>query len=92
MKEKYKNYSLAFKSLGDETRLKILSMISSEELCACRILSEFNITQPTLSYHMKMLVDSNLVIAKKDGSWVKYSINKDLVNELSNYLLERGNK
>lgn len=72
-----KDKSLIFKSLGDETRLKIVIMLlNSKELCACKILEEFNITQPTLSYHMKMLVDNKIVDAKKDGSWVIYSLNK----------------
>lgn len=71
----YEQYAFIFKALSDETRLKILLMLSSKELCACKILDEFNITQPTLSYHMKMLVDADLVIARKDGSWVKYSLN-----------------
>ena len=45
-----------FKALSDETRLKIVLMLKNENLCACHILDEFSITQPTLSYHMKILV------------------------------------
>lgn len=76
-----KNKSIIFKSLGDETRLKIVTMLlTSKELCACKILEEFNITQPTLSYHMKMLVTNKIVDAKKDGSWVIYSLNNDYID------------
>jgi ArsR family transcriptional regulator, arsenate/arsenite/antimonite-responsive transcriptional repressor len=71
----YEEYIQIFKALSDETRLKIISMLSSDELCACKILEEFNITQPTLSYHMKILTESGLVSARKDGSWMRYSIN-----------------
>lgn len=71
----FEEYAMIFKALGDDTRLKILSMLSSEHLCACKILESFHITQPTLSYHMKMLVDTGLVVAIKEGSWVNYSIN-----------------
>ena len=86
MKYNYEKYALIFKALSDETRLKIVSMLSDEELCACRILEAFNITQPTLSYHMKMLVDTGLVNAVKDGSWVKYSINEKAKEELLTFL------
>lgn len=71
----YADYALLFKTLSDETRLKIVSLLSNSELCACELLSSFNITQPTLSYHMKMLVDTELVTAIKDGSWVRYKLN-----------------
>ncbi len=82
----YEKYALIFKALSDETRLKIVSMLSDGELCACKILEAFNITQPTLSYHMKMLVDTGFVNAVKYGSWVKYSINKESKEELLNFL------
>ncbi len=73
----FKEYSLLFKALSDETRIKILYMLSRGELCACNILEEFHITQPTLSYHMKNLCDNGLVESRKEGVWMKYSINKE---------------
>ncbi|MGI6727296.1 MAG: ArsR/SmtB family transcription factor [Anaerovoracaceae bacterium] len=66
-----------FKALADETRLQIFKMISGGELCACKILENFNITQPTLSYHMKILTDCGLVIGRRDGPWMKYTINEE---------------
>jgi len=88
----YEEYALIFKALSDATRLKILSMISNEELCACKILEEFNITQPTLSYHMKILTDTELVDATKDGIWVKYSMNKNKEEEMFKFLLHLLNE
>jgi ArsR family transcriptional regulator len=82
----YGKYALIFKALSDETRLRIVSMLSNEKLCACKILEAFHITQPTLSYHMKMLVDTGLVTAIKEGSWMKYSINKKIKEELLLFL------
>lgn len=82
----YINYTLIFKALGDETRLKIVSILSEQELCACEILTSFNITQPTLSYHMKLLVDSGLVSSVKDGSWIKYKLNNEIKNSLVDFL------
>ena len=77
MGKDYNKYALFLKALSDETRLKIFNMLSSGELCACNLLEEFNITQPTLSYHMKILCESGLVNGRKDGIWMKYTINKD---------------
>ena len=72
---KEKELVLYFKALNDETRLKIIQMLAQENLCACHILEEFDITQPTLSYHMKILVDSGLVDSSKDGAWTRYKLN-----------------
>lgn len=68
-----KDIILYFKALADETRLAIIEMLSRENLCACHILEEFEITQPTLSYHMKILVESGLVDSERDGNWIRYS-------------------
>lgn len=82
LEDRYKEYALFMKALGDETRIKIFHMLSDGELCACKILEEFNITQPTLSYHMKMLCESGLVEGRRDGIWMKYSINERSINEI----------
>lgn len=66
-----------FKVLSDASRLEIFQMLSKEQLCACHILEAFDITQPTLSYHMKLLVDSGLVMSTKEGNLTRYAINKE---------------
>ncbi len=78
--------ALIFKALSDETRLKIIDMLSCDELCACDILEEFEISQPTLSYHMKTLTDCGIVISRKDGAWTRYTLNMKLVESLKAYL------
>lgn len=65
------------KALADETRLEIVGMLAGGELCACGILENFSITQPTLSYHMKILTDCGLVNGRREGAWMRYSLNKD---------------
>lgn len=77
MGRNYSEYALIMKALSDETRIKIFEMLSHGELCACNILEKFNISQPTLSYHMKILCESGLVNGRRDGIWMRYSINKD---------------
>lgn len=83
----YAEYVPMLKALADETRLKIVHMLSGEDLCACKILESFNITQPTLSYHMKILTDSELVIGKREGAWMIYKLNFERVNKLAKLLL-----
>ncbi len=68
------------KALGDENRVQIVKMLTGGELCACRILEAFNITQPTLSHHMKILTDCNLVDSRKSGKWTYYSINCETIS------------
>ena len=63
-----------FKAFCDENRLVILKMLQSGEKCACVLLDQLAITQPTLSHHMKILVDSGIVTARKEGKWTHYSI------------------
>lgn len=79
-------YAPIFKAMSDETRLKILQMLVKEELCACHILEEFNITQPTLSYHMKILVDCNLVYGEKDGNWIRYRLNQFRIKDITVFM------
>lgn len=82
MENNFKDYALYMKALGDETRLRIFHMLSDGELCACKMLEEFHITQPTLSYHMKILCESGLVDSRRDGIWMKYTINKEALNKV----------
>lgn len=88
MNYSYAEYALLFKALSDETRLRILNMLSGNELCACNILDEVNITQPTLSYHMKILSECGLVSARKDGSWMKYTLQNNKILNLNEFLIE----
>jgi ArsR family transcriptional regulator len=82
------DYVLTFKAMADETRLKIVEMLATGELCACKILEHFEITQPTLSYHMKILCDSGLVTGRREGAWMWYGINKEALNAVLNLLNE----
>ena len=81
MKEKYKEYAQMFKALSDPNRLMIADMLSCGELCACVILEKFRITQPTLSHHMKTLCECGLVIGRKEGKWVYYSLDRQIAQK-----------
>ncbi|MDR2018378.1 MAG: metalloregulator ArsR/SmtB family transcription factor [Syntrophobacterales bacterium] len=81
MGEKYKEYAQLFRVMSDPNRLMIIDMLSCGELCACVILEKFNITQPTLSHHMKYLCNSGLVDGRKVGKWTFYSLNNKNVHD-----------
>ncbi len=78
------------KALGDSNRLQIVQMLSDGEKCGCKLLETFNITQPTLSHHMKILCECGLVNDRKKGKWHHYSINLDVWNELSAFINNVG--
>lgn len=63
------------KALGDSNRLQIVQLLSDGEKCGCKILEAFQITQPTLSHHMKILCECGLVNDRKEGKWHHYSLN-----------------
>ncbi len=84
--DKYNENVGLFKALADTNRLMIVDMLSCGELCGCKILEKFQITQPTLSHHMKILCDCGLVNGRKEGKWMYYSLNDAKVQELKNFL------
>lgn len=79
-------YVQILKALGDDIRFQIFEMLRHGSLCACKIHEKFDITQPTLSHHMKILCDSGIVLAEREGKWVHYSLNCDKLNALIAFL------
>ena len=76
-----------FKALGDENRVRILKLLLTGEKCACVLLSSLQISQPTLSHHMKILADTGLVLGRKEGKWTHYSISAEGVDYARRCLL-----
>lgn len=68
------------KALGDSNRLQIVQMLSKGEKCGCKLLEAFDITQPTLSHHMRILTECGLVNVRKEGKWSYYSLNGETLN------------
>lgn len=66
--------ALICKVLGDSNRLQIVQRLSGGEKCACKLLEDFKISQPTLSHHMKILCECGLVEVRKEGKWSHYSL------------------
>lgn len=72
-----KRIAQIFKAFCDENRVQIMKLLRTGEKCACKLLEELNISQPTLSHHMKLLCDSGLVTGRKEGKWMHYSLNTE---------------
>ncbi|MCQ2593625.1 MAG: metalloregulator ArsR/SmtB family transcription factor [Treponema sp.] len=73
------------RALGDSNRLKIIKLLTDGEQCAQKLLEEFQITQPTLSHHMKILENTGLVSVRKEGKWSYYSIHCCMFKEFKSY-------
>ena len=74
-----------YKALADDTRVRIIHILSCGELCACKIQPYFPLSQPTLSHHLTILVDAGLVAARPEGKWVYYSLNEESFSFLDEF-------
>jgi ArsR family transcriptional regulator, arsenate/arsenite/antimonite-responsive transcriptional repressor len=80
-----KPYAQLFKALGDETRLEIVGLLAADrrELCACDIEGHFDLSQPTVSHHLKVLRDAGLVTFERRGKWLYYSLARGALDSLA---------
>lgn len=78
--------ALICKAIGDSNRLQIIQMLSDGEKCGCKLLEAFEITQPTLSHHMKILSECGLVNDRKEGKWHHYSLNCETLNSFKGFI------
>lgn len=79
----------AFKALGDPTRVKLLSLIAAtptKEACICDLVDPVGLSQPTVSHHMKQLVDAGLVAREQRGRWAFYRVVEGTLTTLSDAL------
>ena len=70
-------YIRVFRAFTDESRVRVLELLCDGEQCACILLDDLRISQPTLSHHMKILCDSGIVKSRRVGKWNYYAINTD---------------
>lgn len=82
-----------FKALGDPTRVKLLSMIAAAEdgeACICDMTEPVGLTQPTVSHHMKLLVEAGLATREQRGRWAYYRVVPDVLASLAGALRPAG--
>lgn len=77
MVEENRKTARIFKAFCDENRITILQLLRSGEKCACKLQEALSISQPTLSHHMRILCDADIVNARKEGKWTHYSLNPE---------------
>ncbi|MBN7772464.1 ArsR/SmtB family transcription factor [Clostridium aminobutyricum] len=88
MENKNADIAKVFKAFCDENRITILHMLQSGEKCACILLEELAISQSTLSHHMKILVESGVVKARREGKWTHYSISEEGSKKAEQWLIK----
>jgi len=82
----------SFKALGDPTRVRLLSLIAAAEggeACICDLTAPVGLSQPTVSHHMRQLVDAGLVTREQRGKWAYYAVIEDALTALSSALDSR---
>ena len=85
-KQQYAEKAEIFKVLSDSNILQIIDMLSCGEMCVCKILEKFDITQPTLSHHLKVLADNGIVTSRKEANWIHYKLNDEKMKEITEFL------
>ncbi len=86
MEQVYMNTAKMLKAISEPKRLRIVDMLSCGELCACRILENFHITQPTLSHDMRVLMEAGIVRDRREGKNIFYSLNRERLAALEQIL------
>ncbi|MDY6862146.1 MAG: metalloregulator ArsR/SmtB family transcription factor [Thermodesulfobacteriota bacterium] len=76
-----------FKALSNETRIRILKLISQRELCVCELMQVLDMTQSRISRHVNLLKQAGLVKDRRDGKWVYYSIDAKSFNPYAKDIL-----
>ena len=79
-------YMRVFRAFTDKNRVRVLEILCKGEQCACVLLDDLQISQPTLSHHMKILCDSGIVTSRRVGHWNYYAINAEGCTYASNLL------
>lgn len=84
-----------FKALGDPVRLRLLSMIASRdggEICVCDLTPAFDLSQPTISHHLKLLRQAGLIDCERRGTWVYYWLLPEMTDKLAGILTRPGSQ
>jgi ArsR family transcriptional regulator, arsenate/arsenite/antimonite-responsive transcriptional repressor len=77
---------LLFRALGDETRLRILDLLTEGERCVCDLQSDLQLGQSLLSFHLRVLREAGLVRDRRAGRWSFYALNTEALDPLSAHL------
>lgn len=83
-----KNISEMLKALGDPIRLEIVKLLVGKELCVCDIISSFQVSQPTISHHLKVLKYAGIVKDSREGKWIYYRLDTEALHNIQQFVDE----
>jgi ArsR family transcriptional regulator len=75
-----------FKVFSDTNRMEIVELLLKGETCGCTLIDKLTISQPTLSYHLKNITSSGLATTRREGNWIKYTIDRSKIDDMIRYL------
>jgi len=75
-----------FHALADETRLRIIQRLSEGEQCVCDLTDMLDTAQSRLSFHLKTLKDAGILTDRREGRWVYYSLNPEVIEEVGQFV------
>jgi DNA-binding transcriptional ArsR family regulator len=81
-----------FKALNDPTRRKILELLREKDMTAGEIADCFKISKPSISHHLDLLKQADLILSEKEGQFITYSINTSVLDECLSWLMELAKK
>lgn len=79
-----------FKALADPTRRQIINLLKEKDMTAGDIAEHFNISKPSISHHLNLLKQANIVLDERQGQFIYYSLNTTVFQELIGWLMELG--
>ncbi len=84
--------NLLFKALGDPTRREIIELLRKRDMNAGEIADHFSISKPSISHHLDLLRQANVVISIKEGQFITYSLNTTVFDEMVKWVIEVSDK
>jgi ArsR family transcriptional regulator len=87
-REQAERMALVAKALGDPIRMQLVDVLAKHagKVCVCELVPLFDLSQPTISHHLKVLREAGIVGSEREGLWAYYYVNRDALNELSEWL------
>lgn len=80
--------NILFKALNDQTRRDILELLKEKDMTAGDIADQFNISKPSISHHLDLLKQADLVTAEKEGQFINYSLNTTVMDEILKWIMQ----
>jgi len=84
--------NVLFKALNDQTRRRILELLKEEDMTAGDIADQFDMTKPSISHHLDLLKQADLVVSVKQGQFVKYSLNATIIDDIVSWFMQFNSK